>query len=233
MKINKRDEQILEILRDRQFASVRFLAANLYTSPSSVRRSLTKMQSMGLVRRSYGGAILSENDRKPTVPDIRKEHHKAEKQAIAKDASSFIYAGMTLFIDSSTTCSYLSEHIAKIPDITVFTTNIALALELSELGVSIYCIGGKMSGDSLGTSGAYAEAMIRDIYADAVFFSAQALSEDGVISEASAEEASIKKAMLASARKKYFLCDDSKTGRSAVHRICTLDDVDEFVTGKK
>ena len=227
MKTNEREQKILEILRDRQFASVRFLAANLYTSPSSIRRSLTRMQSVGLVRRNYGGVILCDSDKKAAVPDVRMEQHKDQKKAIAAKAAELLLPGMTVFLDASTTCAYLVEHIAKIPDISVFTNNLRTAAELSQLSVDTYCIGGHCLSNAALTVGGYAEAMIRDISADIFFFSSQALSNDGIISDCSPEETAIRKAMFANSQKRVFLCDSSKFGKTSIHRLCSLDDIEE------
>ena len=227
MKTNEREQKILEILRDRKFASVRFLAANLYTSPSSIRRSLTRMQSKGLVRRNYGGVILCDNDKKAALPDVRMEQHKDQKKAIAAKAADLLLPGMTVFLDASTTCAYMVEHIAKIPDITVFTNDLRTAAELAQLSVDTYCIGGHCLSNTASAVGGYAEAMIRDISADIFFFSSQALSSDGMISDPSAEETAIRKAMLANSKKRVFLCDSSKFGKTSIHRLCSLDDIEE------
>ncbi len=232
MKTNEREQKILEILRDRKFASVRFLAANLYTSPSSIRRSLTRMQNKGLVRRNYGGVILCDNDKKAALPDVRMEQHKEQKKEIAQKAANLLMPGMTIFLDASTTCAYLVEHIAKVPDITVFTNNLHTAAELSCHSVDTYCIGGHCVSDSALTVGGYAEAMIKDISADIFFFSSQALSSDGIISNYSAEETAIRKAMLANSQKRVFLCDSSKFNKTSVHRLCTLDDIDAYFFDK-
>ena len=226
MKTNEREQKILEILRDRQFASVRFLAANLYTSPSSIRRSLTRMQGAGLVRRNYGGVILCDNEKRAAVPDVRMEQHKEQKKAIAQKAAELLRPGMTVFLDASTTCSYMIEYISQMPDVIVFTNNLRTAAELSQRGVDTYCIGGHCSSNIAVTVGSYAEAMIRDISADIFFFSSQAISSDGIISDCSAEETAIRKAMLANARVKVFLCDSSKFNKNSIHRLCSIEDID-------
>ena len=228
MKTNEREQKILEILREKQFASVRFLAANLYTSPSSIRRSLTNMQNAGLVRRNYGGVILSDNEKKAATPNVRIEHQKAQKKVIAQKAAELLLPGMTVFLDSSTTCAYMVEHIAQISEITVFTNNLRTAADLVERSVDTYCIGGHCLANAALTVGSYAESMIRDICADIFFFSSQAISKNGVITDCSAEENAVRKAMFANAKKRVFLCDSSKFNHMSVHRFCSIDEVDEY-----
>ena len=228
MKTNEREQKILEILKERQFASVRFLSANLYTSQSSIRRSLTRMENAGLVRRNYGGVILSDNEKKTATPDVRIEQQKSQKKIIAQKAASLLRAGMTVFLDSSTTCAYMVEHIAQIPDITVFTNNLRTAAELVERSVDTYCIGGHCAENAALTVGGYAESMIREICADIFFFSSQAISKNGIISDCSAEETAVRKAMFANSKKRVFLCDSSKFDHLSVHRLCDIKDVDEY-----
>ncbi len=228
MKTNEREQKILEILSERQFASVRFLATNLYTSPSSIRRSLTRMQNAGLVRRNYGGVILSANDKKTAIPDVRIEQQKAQKKAIAQKAASLLRPSMTIFLDSSTTCAYMVDHIAQIPDVTVFTNNLRTAAKLVEHSIDTYCIGGHCLSNAALTIGSYAEGMIREIRADIFFFSSQALSKNGIITDCSAEENAVRKAMFANAKKKVFLCDSSKFNHTSVYRLCSLDEVDAY-----
>jgi len=232
MKTNEREHKILEILRERQFASVSFLATNLYTSPSSIRRSLTRMQNAGLVRRNYGGVILSDNEKKTATPDVRIEQQKSQKKAVAQKAAALLRPGMTVFLDSSTTCAYMVEHIAQISDITVFTNNLRTAAKLVESSVDTYCIGGHCEKNAALTVGRYAEGMIRELCADIFFFSSQAISKSGVITDCSAEETAIRKAMFENAKKRVFLCDSSKFDHTSVHRLCNIKDVDEYFFDK-
>ncbi len=230
MKTNERDMEILKILETRKFTSVQNLSALLYTSPSSIRRSLNRLSECGLVERSYGGVILCDGEHTAAVPDVRLEKQKAEKQKIAAKAAALLRDGITVFLDSSTTSSYLTEHIAKFHGVTVFTNNIRTAADLIERSVDTYCIGGHAKGGIPITVGDFATDMIAGVQADLFFFSSLALSDDGVISDCSAEENAIRKLMLAHSQKKIFLCDSSKFHRLSTFRLCTLRDVDAFFT---
>ena len=229
MKTNERESQILQILKEQQFASVTDLARALYTSPSSIRRDLTHMQSAGLVRRNYGGVVLCDREHTPAPASVRLEEHKAEKKQIARMASAFLHDNMTVFLDSSTTASYMADYVAEFQNVTVFTNNLRTASRLIELSVDTYCIGGRSVLQSYVVGGSYAEDMVRNLHADIVFFSSFALSDDGVISDCTMEENVIRKLMLARADRRVFLCDSSKFHRFSTHRLCSVDEVDHCV----
>lgn len=50
-----RQEQILEILETRGYVTVRYLVDRLHYSSATINRDLNKMQTLGLVKRTYGG----------------------------------------------------------------------------------------------------------------------------------------------------------------------------------
>ena len=229
MKTNEREAQILQILKEQQFASVSDLSAALYASPSSIRRDLTHMQSAGLVRRNYGGVVLCDREHTPTPASVRLEENKAKKKQIARMASAYLHDNMTVFLDGSTTASYMVEYIAELQNITVFTNNLRTASELIERSVDTYCIGGRSVLQSHVMGGSYAEDMIRSLHTDILFFSSFALSDDGVISDCTMEENSLRKLMLARSDCRVFLCDSSKFHRFSTHRLCSVEDIEHCV----
>jgi DeoR/GlpR family transcriptional regulator of sugar metabolism len=74
------------------------------------------------------------------------------------------------------------------------------------------------------------ERAFRGLYADFAFFSTKSLSWDGIISDCSREEITVRNAMLENAAKKVFLCHSGKFGGRSAYRQCSLEDVDYLVT---
>ena len=94
--MNNTEEFIIKTLNVVRFASVKYLSDITYTSPSSIRRDLTRLENAGIVKRSYGGVSLV--DEEEIVPPIfmRKDKNRSQKRAIARNASSLIKDGMTI-----------------------------------------------------------------------------------------------------------------------------------------
>ena len=226
MKTNEREERILAILKQQQFASVRQLAATLYISPSSIRRDLTRLERAGLVERSYGGVILRGNLHTAAPFLIRSEQNRQCKKEIAARAAALLHDHMTVLIDDSTTAYFLLEHLTAHTGISVITNNLVTALHEIELSLSTYMIGGTSTNRSTVMCGSYALGMLDQIYADICFFSSFALSDDGEISDCTEEANTVRKKMLSRAGTRVFLCDSSKFHTHAAHRLCSLREVE-------
>ena len=78
--------------------------------------------------------------------------------------------------------------------------------------------------------GAQAKRFLNDINADICFFSARGISADGRISDQSVEETDVRREMLLRTKKKYFLCDSSKFGKSYFYNLCSLSDIDGIIS---
>ena len=74
-----------------------------------------------------------------------------------------------------------------------------------------------------------AERYVSEVNADILFFSSQALSQEGEISDASEEETSLRRLMISRAKRKIFLCDSTKLGASRTFVVCHKDDVDKII----
>lgn len=230
VKLTQRQGEILKILKDKGYAKVEELSALTYISPSSVRRDLQYLESMGIVEREYGGARLFSGERKTAPIRIRKDKNKSLKREVCKKGSALCRDGYTVLIDSSTTCYYLAEALASYNEITVFTNNIDTASKCIEMGINTYVIGGRSVRGMPVLAGSYAEDMLEKINADITFVSSYGVDENGVVTDPSEEENRMRKIMLRRGRIKVLLLDHSKLGRSSVHKLCTVDDLDYMFT---
>ncbi|MBQ9783493.1 MAG: DeoR/GlpR transcriptional regulator [Clostridia bacterium] len=205
----QRHNQIMALLRERKELSVKELCALLYQSPATIRRDLSALEQQGLLKRSYGGAVLTEvfADQLPLF--IRSAKNISAKKRICAKAARLIEDGDTLFLDASSTTYFLAPHLKGFSDLTVITNNPHLSIVLSELKIRNHCTGGEMLNDSIALVGRDAERMIQGILAHKCFFSARGVN-DLYISDSSKAERDVKLAMLAHAQKRYFLCDSSK-----------------------
>jgi len=89
--------------------------------------------------------------------------------------------------------------------------------------IRIYGSGGILLPEDHAFAGPAAEAFLRGINADLLFFSSLCLSDDGEISDPSEIETSLRRVMLERAHRRYFLCDASKFGTRAAFTLCHRD----------
>lgn len=229
---SERMDQILEILKEKKHASVDYLTRQVFASAVTIRRDLQHMEQLGLVKRSYGGVSLIDYENKVVPLHLREEDKRSEKEAIAKRAVAHIKEGDTIFLDASSTVLRMTDFILPRSQITVVTNSIKVVVALCEKDINVHCIGGKLINSSLVCVGAHAIQTVQSLNADVMFFSAQGLSARGDISDFSESQTYLRQTMLDRARKKVFLCDSGKLGKSFLFNICTIKDVDEVISDK-
>ena len=225
----ERKQKILKYLEVNHSATVRELAAAVYTSESSVRRDLEALESEGFVKRFYGGVIISEHLNDIVPISLRDRANAAAKEEIARRAAALIRDDSTIILDASSTARRIIKYIENRKNLRIFTNNLRIFNEAAHLKCSIYCTGGAFNPKNHAFVGPMAEKFIRSVSADMLFFSSQGISEDGEISDVSEEETSIRKAMLDRARYKVFLCDSSKLGVVKPFTVCNKDNVDKII----
>ena len=99
----ERKQKILEYLGANRSASVRELASTVYMSEASVRRDLEELEREGLVKRFYGGVILSEHINDVVPVSLRDGENAAAKEEIARRAAELIRDDSTIILDASST----------------------------------------------------------------------------------------------------------------------------------
>jgi DeoR/GlpR family transcriptional regulator of sugar metabolism len=229
MNVSKRQEQILELLREQGFITVENLSKSLYTSPASIRRDLTRLEDMCFLKRTHGGASVL-NDINHAIPlNSRMTKNIINKKKIASIASSLIKDGQIIMLDGSTTASFLVPHIAKRKNVVLFTNNMITAINAINYGIKTHCIGGTSVNNSAVLSGPNSYEEVSKIRSNICFFSSNALDENGVISDPTEEENHLRYLMLKNTDTSVFLCDSEKFDRRSIYTLTTIDKVDFVV----
>ena len=229
---NERQQQIIDILKQNSFATVANLSKELYASPPTIRRDLAILEDEGYVKRCHGGAMILDGNTNPPLY-FRREQQAQEKNRMCKIAATLINDGETLFLDGSTSVFHLGDYLDKDKNITVITNGLPLVTSLSETGLKIYSTGGRLLRESLAFIGTSAEKTVRGYNADVLFFSVASLSDDGILSDWSEEEAMLRIEMSKCAKKRVLLCDSSKLSKTSTFKLFDLSEVDFIITDKK
>ena len=229
MGISERQNEILKIIGENTYVSVNELSRRTFTSPSSIRRDLTRLENLGLVNRSYGGASLPEINGRVAGFYNRLTKSIKEKRLIAQKASALLKSGQSILLDSSTTASFMIPYIAKIDSAVVFTNNLEIAVSAIKQGICTHCVGGSSINGSVSLVGSQAYKALSDISVDIMFFSSQSLSIDGMISDSTEEENYVRSVMLERADKSVFLCDSTKFNAKSLYTLTSLDCIDYVV----
>lgn len=202
---NERQDKILEIISKNKYTTVKELTDLLHYSPATIRRDLTVLDSLGLLKKSYGG--VSMNTQSPPVV-IREHDNTGAKIAICRSAATLIHDGDMVFIDGTTTTYFLCEFLDKLKNVTVVTNNMKLALALGERNIPCYVTGGLVC-DTTMLAYDYAADIIEKMNFDIAFFSVSAVNSDGRFS-ISDYFTGLTRAALKNTKKSVLLFDGSK-----------------------
>jgi DeoR/GlpR family transcriptional regulator of sugar metabolism len=155
--------------------SVEALSRRLGVSLPTVRRDLARLEESGLVRRTHGGATVEAPRGADQAFALREQIDTAEKRAMARAAVAQLEPGSTVVMnDGSTILAVAREILASNMKLTVVTPAVNVAMLLSENSrVTTYLLGGNLRHQSLGTSGAFAEQMLRSFNVDVALVAAE------------------------------------------------------------
>lgn len=226
----ERQTEILNIIKSRKYCTVNFLSKQLFVAPITIRRDLTEMESAGLIARCYGGATIPEHENREVPFEVRNKSNFLTKEKLAKEASSLIREGDVIFLDASSTVSHMTEYLIPEQNVTVITNSTLVADKLKQKHIRCYLTGGMPVENSHALVGSIAEQTLSDLYANICFFSAQGIDENGIISDQSEWESTLRKLMIRNSRKQYFLFDGSKYGKHFAFRICTAEEISGTIT---
>lgn len=226
-------DKLMEIISAKKTISVNELIKKAYTSRSTLRRDLIKLEKESKITRSFGQVEYVGGQNTEFGYEVRIKYHDKEKAYMAELASDFIGDGQAIFIDSSTTCMHLVPFLKKKKNLIVITNGIYLGAELASMpNIKTFICGGRirsMSGSILGN--APIEYM-NNFRANLVFLSCEGIDERGIYM-ASEEQSLAKRAMLKSADQTILMCDSSKVNKSDYFRMCAFSDIDTVITDKK
>ena len=229
----ERQDQILEIIKERKYCTVAFLSKHLFVAPITIRRDLTEMEDAGLVTRCFGGATVPEYENREIPFEVRERQNAAIKDRLAQKAAKLIRPGDVVMMDASTTVSHIADYLSEEQDLTVITSSMLVARKLQEKHILCYLTGGRPVETSYALVGSIAEKTVESLYANIFFFSAQGVDENGIISDQSEGEGNLRRVMMKNSKKQYFLFDGSKYGKRFAFKICDVDEIDGFITDRE
>lgn len=229
---DRRDE-IINILKSKEYAEIPYLSQKFNVSEMTIRRDIEKLENLGKVIRVYGGVRLKEireREYEGSV-DERKHINSEEKKAIAREAAKFIEDGDVIAFDASTTALEVSLQIKFKKKVTVVTNNITIAVELAEdPEITIILLGGFLRRTSLSLTGSLITKYLDSIYIDKAFISSKAINFNDGMTDSLMDEGEAKQALLLRSNQLYALCDNSKIDTLAFFKVCPANRISTLIT---
>lgn len=222
---------ILEKLMEEKKVVVSELGELFAVSEETIRRDLDKLNKEGLAIKSYGGAVLNENNNIDMPFHIRQKKNLPGKQKIASIIASLIEDGDHIILDPSTTAVSIVKSLRDKERLTIITNSIEVLVELADTnGWDIISTGGTLKENYLALVGPRAMEGIGSFNADKVILSCKGIDMEKGITDANDMFSQVKRTMLCSAKQKILAVDCTKFGRVAFSQICRVNEIDMIVT---
>ena len=233
MYAEERQQAMAQLVAEHGRLSVNLLAEQYDVTTETVRRDLSALERMGLVRRVHGGAVPANS---LTVIESglveRDSSNTAEKERIAKAALDLLPPpGSTVLIDAGSTTSRLASMLPRDHRLTVVTHAVPVAARLAgNPQIELHLLPGRVRFTTQAAVGADTVRALADLRADMVFLGTNGITVEHGLSTPDRDEAATKRAMVTCSRQVVVLADASKVGTETPIRFAELSEVDVLVT---
>lgn len=234
-------QEIKDIVERDGVVSISDLSREFEKTPITIRRDLLLLEQEGLVRRTYGGAILvtspptsKQMEASPNPYDVRQTEHLEEKIALADAALEFVKNGDSLILNAGTTIHELAVRLRRRRELQIVTNGLTVAgALLGSVDSNVLMIGGEVDFKKMGTVGPVAEEMLEGIHVSKAFLGVTGISITRGISMHSQSEARINSTFVRSADEVTVIVDSSKFEAHSLFKITDLSSIDRIITDSR
>ena len=230
----ERQDDIARLVAEHGRVRVSELAARFGVSTVTIRKDLASLELDGRVLRTHGGALLPDRDRPEAAFDLRERLQQDEKVRIGAAAAALVHDGDSIVMDASTTGLAVARAIRQHggwSGLTVITNGLRIATELAGTqGITVLMTGGRVRWQAMSVVGHLGDGLFDRINVQTAFMGAAGFALEPGLSDATDEEAQIKRSMVAAARRVIAIVDHTKWQRVAFATFCRTDELDAVLT---
>jgi len=230
LRLNSRQEQLVERLRRDRMLSITALADALQVSTETIRRDVRGLAARGVVVKQHGNVLWPENrDDEPL--QRRMAANMGAKKRIAQAIAKEIKDGESLLIDSGSTTTYVAEALRGHRNLTVVTISAPIAQMLaSGEGNRVFLAGGEVRADDCAAYGPACLAYLAQFSAETAIISAAAISGEFGIMDHHMCEVEVCRTLVERAERVIVAADHSKFTAKGLIAACPLANIDLIVT---
>lgn len=233
MYAEERQQAIARLVTQRGRMSVNQLAREYDVTTETVRRDLSTLERMGLVRRVHGG-VVPPSSLSLIEAGLRERDqvNTDSKERIARAALDQLPpAGSTVLIDAGSTTHRLASLLPRDLRLSVVTHAVPVAARLAgNPRIELHLLPGRVRPTTQAAVGTDTVEALTQLRADVLFLGTNGISLGHGLTTPDRDEAATKRAMIASARRTVLLADATKIGVESSLRFATLEEIDVLVT---
>lgn len=230
----ERQQRIARMIEDQGRARVSELSERFGVSSVTIRKDLLTLEAEGRLVRAHGGAIAAPENRAESAFQVRERLRRAEKSQIGHSAASMVVDGESIALDASTTALAVARQLkqrGRWGQLSVITNGLRIASELAGYpGIAVAMPGGFVRGEAMSVVGELGDGVFSKVNVQKAFLGAAGFTLESGLSDATGEEAQIKRFMAEAAREVIGIVDSSKWGRDAFATFCRTDGLAAMIT---
>lgn len=232
MFAEERLEKIIQLLNENQKVVVKELSKRFDVTDDCIRKDLKSLEKQGIIKRTYGGGVLSRQFAPHNDILSRVNVNLEDKMKIAEKAFELIKSRETIFLDISSINILIAEKIAKgNKKLTVITNMIDIIRSFSKCDyVDVIGTGGVFNKEVNGFVGSTAiESILKHKVNRAFIGSCGVNMFDKSITTYDVEDGNTKKAIISSGKKVYLVMENKKFYYDATYKFADIYDIDAII----
>lgn len=230
----ERLNQVVDILKKRNSATIKELAILLDVSEMTIRRDMEMLKAKGIILDIPGVAVLNvsaADEADKYLLSMATTFHAKEKERIGRYAADLIHDDDCIVIDNGSTTECLADNLSPDKRISVFTCNLNIVNKICNYpNVSIIFGGGYYHPDTTLFECEESIELLKKVRATKAFLSAAGVHESMGITGMNSYELTIKRELIQTGAEKILLVDSSKFGLIKPWFITDLEIFDRIIT---
>lgn len=229
--VNKRRKKILDLLRDKRYLSVSQLQKLLFSSEATIRRDLSELAKLSLIKKVPNGALFIEDGKQEQPLNYKAKENADKKRLIAQIAYGLVSEHQTIFLDASSTVYIFAHELVKINHLRVLSNGIHTAMLLSSNPtIESYCTPGKIEHHLGEVIDYHTTLYIKHHHADIAFLSCRGFDCNFGASDYLEYESEIKRCYAEQSDKVILLVDSTKINKKFFFQSIPIDKIFAIVT---
>jgi DeoR/GlpR family transcriptional regulator of sugar metabolism len=226
-----RQLKIRELIENQEYVDLSSLCSELGASESSVRRDLSALESGGVLKRVYGGAMALQARDPHLDYDWQSSRMADEKRRIGAAAAQFVENGQTVILDGGSTVAAAASFIRN-HSLHVITNSLPIGETFRESReIEVTLTGGYLYPRLRALLGPVCEQMLSGVTADLLIMGIGGVTASG-FSNSNTLVVTPERKMIDAARRVIVVADHTKFGRGSVIHLAPLDIADVVISDR-
>lgn len=227
----ERHQHIIKKLQKEHYINVVDLCNELNVSSVTIRKDLKLLEDKSLLFKTHGGATLNNPYTIDRSVNEKEQLQSNEKSSIGQAAAALVTENDSIIIASGTSVLAFARSIPINLPLTVITSALNVALELSRHpNIEVMQLGGMLRKSSASVMGSYSESILKDFFCSKLFLGVDGIDLEFGLTTTNMMEAQLNRQMISVSQKTIVLTDSTKFGRRGFGKICDIDGIDHIIT---